>query len=216
MNTIKNFYSLSDVGLSLDIPNALKDDALQCYNNYLHNLPLSEKNKLILFRKYITMMTLMIMSSKFPIYGTNGGDDSDTLFNLFFNTPQEQTYDTHVINLFELLKLKQTYDLSDQACYFGNILNLIQYYIGDRVHGAHYMTFRDGCRVCPHTHSEGVLTMHILLNDINGGKLSVTVNEETIELSKKGEYFIFEPTQTHSAVFSGDESVCLMITILKD
>lgn len=216
MNTVKNFYSIEEAGLSSDIVSLLLDEAHECYEDYLANLPASEKNKLVLFRKYITMMTLMIKSSKFPIYGPNGGDESEILFNLFFNTPQEQNYETHITNLFELLKLKQIYDLKDQCHYFNSILRLIDVYVGDRLHGAHYMTFRDGCRVCPHTHSEGVLTMHILLNDIIDGKLLVSVNGETISLSKKGEYFIFEPTQVHSAYFSGSESVCLMITLTKN
>ena len=213
MKTTKNFYSLEDFSflekLKIDL---IKDISLKDYNFYLKNLPDSESSKLQFFRNFkITMTTLMIKFSEFKVYED---DKEDYLFNFFFNTPQEKNPNPLIKNVFNKLFIGKIYDLKEKCKhYFSDTLNYLSKALGENFHSAHYMIYNNKCEVKPHNHSDVILSMNFLLNDITDGKMTVCVNEESKVLSKAGEYFIFDPMQTHSAIFEGSETIFLMVNV---
>jgi quercetin dioxygenase-like cupin family protein len=213
MDSIKNFYNTEDIDFlsSLDISQLCKT-SLQDYNNYLNHLPATEAAKLYFFRNLkLTMTTLMIKFSEFKVYED---DSEDYLFNFFFNTPQEKNYSANLKAMFKKFSIDKIYNLKETSkTYFDSTLNYLSGVLDKNFHSAHYMVYNHKCEVKPHNHSDGILSIHFLLNDITNGKMIVNVNDETKVLQKAGEYFIFDPMQVHSAAFEGNETTFLMVNV---
>lgn len=208
-----SFLTLNDTNslFKVDRP-TLFELGTSTYLNYFNNLHDSQQVKLDFFKKYkIHMMSLMVKFSSFKVYED---DDEKYLYNFFFNLPYENDYSFVMKQLMNSNAIKKITDLRQQGTpYFEPLLAYLYSVLNEDFHGAYFMFYNKGCRVVTHQHSEGIITYHILLNDITEGELVVTVKEETKAFSKAGEYFLFRPTDPHSAVITGHNCNCLMINV---
>lgn len=214
---IKNFYSTLDTTIfTLKLTENLIDLALKDFKNYLNNLPPSEQFKYDKFKRYkIFMSTLMLKYSSFKVYD---GDTKKDLFNFYFDVPtsKELCENPLIRQYLNKSPLRQINDLSDSAVYFTDTLNLLNTILGDNLHSCYYMLYHKGCEILPHTHSPGIMSLHILLEDIENGEFVVGVNKEEQIITKRGQNFIFDPNIIHYAKFNGDFAKFLMINIPSD
>lgn len=210
----KDFFTLEDLKLDADFKENICKLSLQEFTSYLNIMPESEKNKYNIFKTYrLLMCTLMIKFSTFKVYEEESEKD---LFNFFFNVPTD-----HTLSINSLIRdvvtsqcdLYQLYDYSQCKIHFQHTLSYIESVLKENFHSSHYMLYHNGANILPHSHSDGILTCHFLLEDIIDGVFTVGVGKSVQTVSKAGDYFIFDPNIIHYGNLNGKSALFLMVNI---
>lgn len=177
-------------------------------------MPESEKNKYNVFKMYrLLMCTLMIKFSTFKVYDEESEND---LFNFFFNVPTDHTLSVNQLIREAITSQCDLYKLHDNTqckVYFQETLTHIAENLKNNFHSSYYMLYNYGANILTHSHSDGILTCHFLLKDIQDGLFTVGVGNETRSFSKAGEYFIFDPNTLHHAHLTGKSALFLMVNV---
>lgn len=179
------------------------------FTSFINSYSKEEKTKYnyLLKHRFVKMISMLIFN-KCKIY--KNLEKNDDFFNLSTFTPEQNSdYGKgQYAKLFEKEFGHSNFNHSNTQKVFGKTMKLLN--SSPHFESAWFLIYKDGAYVAPHTHDDGRLIIHFLI-DIEG-EFKIQVNEEVRRFTQPNSYFLFPGWMNHSAKFKGIR--CTYFTIL--